>query len=80
METLMTTKRQTQWLAGTLAMLGTLLTIGGPLMLAEHYARTGANWDASGYYAAEQNRRIICPDNGNASTAIVSMRRGAKNS
>lgn len=80
MKTVMTVSRQTQWLAGTVAALATLLTMGGPLTLAEYYAQTGANWDASGYYAAQQSRRITCADNGNIRTAVASPRRGAANS
>ena len=80
MKTLMTAKRQAQWLAGTVAILGTLLTIGGPLILAEHYAQNGANWDASSDYAAEQTRRIAGQDSGNASTVTVSIRHGVENS
>jgi hypothetical protein len=80
MRTVMRTSRQTQWIAGTLAALATLITIGGSLTLAEHYARTGASGDASGYYAARQARRIGCADNGNLRTAVVSSQRGAENS
>jgi len=76
----MTTNRQTQWLASTVAALATLLTVGGQLMLAEHYARSGASWDASGYYASGHTRRIVCPDNGNIRTAAIPARRGAENS
>jgi hypothetical protein len=80
MKTVMTTSRQTQWIAGMVAALATLLTMGGSLTLAEHYAQTGASQDASGYYAAVQTRRIGCPDNGNSRTAEVSPWRAAKNS
>jgi hypothetical protein len=80
MKTEMITSRQTQCIAGTVAALATLLTMGGTLTLAEHYARTGASRDASGYYAAKQARRIDCPDKGNVRTAVVSSRRGAENS
>lgn len=80
MKTVLTTSRGTQWMAGTVAALATLFTMGGSLSLAEHYAQTGASWDASGYYAAEQNRRISCSRNGNMRTAAVSPRRGAENS
>lgn len=44
-------------MAGTVAVLATLLTMGGSLILAEHYAQTGASREASGYYAAEQTRQ-----------------------
>lgn len=80
MKTVMTTGRQAQWIAVTVAALGTLLTLGGSLTLAEHYAQTGAGPDASGYYAARQATRIICPDNGNIRTAVIARRRGAENS
>jgi hypothetical protein len=78
MKTGMTTSRQTQWIAGTVAALATLLTMGGSLTLAEHYAQTGASRDASGYYAAQQARRIGCSDNGNSRTAVVSLRGGGQ--
>lgn len=80
MKTVMTTSRQTQWMAGMVAALATLLTMGGSLILAEYYAQTGASRDASGYYAAEQAGRIDCPDTGNSRTAVVSPRRAAENS
>jgi len=57
MNTVTTTSRQTRSMAGTVAVLATLLTMGGSLILAEHYAQTGASRDASGYYAAEQTRQ-----------------------
>jgi hypothetical protein len=78
MKTVMTTSRQTQWMAGTVAALATLLTMGGSLTLAEHYAQTGAGRDASGYYAAGQIRRIGCMDNRKAHIAEVSRPRGAE--
>ena len=80
MKTALTTNRQTRWLAGAIAGLASLFTLGGPLILAEHYAQTGASREASGYYAAEQTRRIGCPDNRNLRTAAVSPRRAADNS
>ena len=52
----MTARKQTQWMAGTVAVLGSLLTVGGQLMLAEHYSQTGASADASGYYVAGRLR------------------------
>ena len=57
MNTAMTT--QIRAMAGTVAVLATLLTMGGSLILAEHYAQTGASRDASGYYAAEQTRQAV---------------------
>ncbi|MCX7171556.1 MAG: hypothetical protein NTY41_15080 [Proteobacteria bacterium] len=80
MKSAMTASRQTQWIAGMVAVLGSLLTAGGPLMLADHYAKSGASWDASGYYAAEQARSNACRDNGKLSAEVVSPRRAAKNS
>jgi hypothetical protein len=74
------TSRQMQWMAGMVAALATLLTMGGSLALAEHYAQTGAGSDASGYHAVVQPRRIGCPDNGNSRTAKVSPWRAARNS
>ena len=43
METVLKVGKQAQWLAGTAATIATLLFVGGPLMLAEHYARTGGS-------------------------------------
>jgi hypothetical protein len=80
MKTVLTTSRQIQWIAGMVAALATLLTIGGSLTLAEHYAQTGASQDASGYYAAGKARRIGCSEDRNSRTAAVSSRRGAENS
>ena len=77
MKTVVTTSRQTQWMAGMFAAMATLLTMGGSLILAEHYAQTGASRNASGYYAAGQAGRISCSDNGNSRIAVVSRRRGA---
>ena len=75
MKTVMTTNRQTQWMVGMVAALAALLTMGGSLTLAEHYAQTGASGYASGYHAAEQARRIGCSDNGTSRAAAVSLRR-----
>jgi len=80
MNTVMTTSRQTQWTAGVVAALATVFTAGGPLMLAEHYARTGASWNASEYYASEHTRRIACSDPGDSRTPVPSTRRSAENS
>lgn len=74
MKAAMKTGNRTQWTAATVAVLASLLTIGGPLLLADHYAQTGAGGEASGYYVAEQTRRSACPDNGNSPTAAVSKR------
>jgi hypothetical protein len=68
----MTTSRQMQWMAAMVAALATLLTMGGSLTLAEHYAQTGASQDASGYYAAGQARRVGCSGNRNSRTAAAS--------
>jgi hypothetical protein len=76
---LMTGKR-TQWTAGTAAVLAGLLTVGGPLLLAEHYAQAGASEDPSGYHVAEQARRGACPDIRNSRTAFVAPRRSVENS
>jgi hypothetical protein len=80
MKTGMMTNRRTQYIAGAVAALATLLTLGGTLTLAEYYAQTGACCDASGYYAAGQARRIDCADNGSIGASVVSPRRGAENS
>ena len=38
-----TLNKQAQWLAGIVATIATLLVVGGPLTLAEHYAQAGVN-------------------------------------
>lgn len=79
MNTLTITGKRAQWIAGIVAVLASLLTVGGPLMLAEHYASTGASADASGYdYAAERSRLCAGPDLRNRDA--VSVRSGAKSS
>jgi len=80
MNTVMTTSRWAQGMVAVVAALAALLTAGSPLMLAEHYARTGASRDASGYYASASARRIVCSDQGESGTPAVSTRSGAKNS
>ncbi|MFA6311527.1 MAG: hypothetical protein WCV99_06395 [Sterolibacterium sp.] len=80
MNTVMTMSRQTRWTASVVAALATLLTAGGPLMLAEHYAQIGASWNASGYYASAQSRGIACSDQGDSRIPVTSTRRSAENS
>lgn len=80
MKTMMTASKRTQWIAGTVAVLASLLTVGGPLVLAEHYAQTGAGGDASGYYAVAQARRCACPAGGNSRTAGAAARRNVEHS
>jgi hypothetical protein len=75
MKTQLTATRRIRWVAGTVAVFASLLTIGGPVVLAEHYAQAGTSHNPSGYYA----RRNVCPDNGKTSTAVVSARRSAEN-
>lgn len=38
-----TLNKQAHWLAGVVAAIATLLMVGGPLTLAEHYAQAGVN-------------------------------------
>lgn len=80
MKTVTTTRRQMQWLAGTVAALAAFGTMGGTLGLAEYYAQTGASRHPSGYHAAEQAKRMRCPEKANLRTAVASPRRGAENS
>ena len=80
MKTVTTTSRRIQWIAATVAALASSLTMGGSLGLAEHYAQTGASRQPSGYYAAEQARRMRCPDKASLRTAVASPRRGAEKS
>ena len=71
-----TLNKQAQWLAGIVATIATVLVVGGPLTLAEHYAQTGADWSASGYYAGGNARRIACPADRDAKTVAVVARPG----
>lgn len=77
MKPLMTTSRKTRCLASLFALLATSLTLGGSLLLAGHYARTGASPDASDYYAAGHLRRIDCAGNGNPRAAAATARRAS---
>lgn len=74
------TRQRTRLLAGTVAMMGCMLSIGGSLLLAEHYAQTGANAGSSGYHAALQVRRSECLEVPTARTGAVSVLRGVVNS
>lgn len=76
----LTPNRQTQWLAGAIAGLASLLTLGGSLILAGHYVQTAANRDASGYDAAQHPGRIGCPDNRDSRAAELAPRRASVNS
>ena len=69
---------QTRWMAGVVAALGTVFTAGGPVMLAEHYASTGASWNASDYYA--QTRSIACVDPRGSPVMLPAARRSAERS
>lgn len=80
MKTVMSTSWQAQWMAGMAAALATTLTMGGSLILAEHYAQAGASPDASGYYATGPNQRIACADKGKPRIAHVAHRRCAVDS
>lgn len=77
MKTVTRTSRQIKWMAGAVAVLGTVVTMGGSLILAERYAQAGASRDASGYYAAGQIRRIGCFDKRNSRVAEVFRPSGA---
>lgn len=77
---LMNTRQRAQLLAGTMAIMGCMFSIGGSLLLAEHYAQTGASGGGSGYYAAIQARRNGCPEVAAARTAAVAVLRGLDNS
>ena len=78
MSSLMTTERKTQWTAGTAAVLATLLTLGGPLVLADHYASVGASLDTSGYYAAQRVRYNACRDDKSVSAEVTQAGRRAE--
>jgi hypothetical protein len=77
MKPLLTTSRKTQCLASLFALLATSLTLGGSLLLAGHYAQTGASLDASDYYAAGHLRRLDCADNGNPRVVVATARHAA---
>jgi len=74
----MRTSRQTRWAVGVVAALATLLTAGGPLMLAEHYAQSGPSWDASVYHATAQTRRVACSPDVEPRTTAVLIRHARK--
>jgi hypothetical protein len=77
---LLNTMQRTRLLAGTIAMMGCMLSIGGSLLLAEHYAQAGANGGSSGYHAALQVRRCECPEVRAARTTAASTLCGVANS
>jgi len=80
MKTVMTTSRKMQGMAAVVAALASLLTMGGSMTLAAHYAKAGANPDTSSYYAAGQVRRNSCPDNRKFGTAETSLWDAARTS
>ena len=47
-------------IASVMAVLATTVAIGGPLSLAEHYARTGAAAAAPAAMLAQQQAQLIC--------------------
>ncbi|MCX7175130.1 MAG: hypothetical protein NT159_14660 [Proteobacteria bacterium] len=49
-----TTNKQSHWLAGIVAAIATLLVVGGPLTLAEHYAQAGVNVQGESNSLAQQ--------------------------
>lgn len=63
MQTAMRSTRKTQWIAGAVAVIATVLTMGGPLVLAEHYSQTGSSQEESGYHTSQQNGHIAGSDN-----------------
>ncbi len=78
METTIAVNKPTQWLAGMAAIVATLLTFGGPLALAEHYARTGAALNPAGYSVAQVATRSNCPTLEKPRTAVNTERHDAK--
>lgn len=77
---LLNTRQRTRLLAGTIAMMGCMLSIGGSLLLAEHYAQAGESGGGSGYHPALQVRRADCPEVPAARTGAVSILRDVVNS
>ncbi len=51
-----------KWFAGVMAIFATVLAIGGPLSLAEHYARTGAAATMPSAMLVQQQAQFACRD------------------
>ncbi len=49
-----------KWFAGVMAIFATVVAIGGPLSLAEHYARTGADATMPSAMLVQQQAQLIC--------------------
>ncbi len=49
-----------KWFAGVMAIFATVVAIGGPLSLAEYYARTGAAVVAPSDMLVQQQAQLIC--------------------
>jgi len=71
MKPAMAMNKPTRLLAGMAAMMGTLLTFGGPLALAEHYAQAGAAGNPGGYSATLTTTRVVCPNPEHPRTAAI---------
>lgn len=81
MKTALAVNKSTQWLAGMAAIAATLLTVGGSLTLAEHYAQTGAAGNPDGYAATRMTHmatRSNCPADDKPRTAANTDRRAAQ--
>ena len=84
MKTAMAVNKSTQWIAGMAAITATLLTVGGPLTLAEHYAQAGAAGNPDGYAATRMTQmthmatRGNCPADDKPRTAANTDRRAAQ--
>ena len=81
MKTAMAVNKSTQWLAGMAAIAATLLTVGGSLTLAEHYAQTGAAGNPDGYAATQMTHmatRGNCPADDKPRTAANTDQRAAQ--
>jgi hypothetical protein len=54
------TNDSAKWFAGVMAIFATVVAIGGPLSLAEHYARTGAAATMPSATLVQQQSQLIC--------------------
>lgn len=60
MRTLTIAGNQAKWFAGATAIFAAAVAIGGPLSLAEHYARTGATAPTANELLVQQRAQLTC--------------------
>lgn len=81
MSTAMAVSRQTQLVAGMTAAAVTLLSVGGQLSLADHYAQSGAAMNPTNYAAlprVQMAARTTCPKVDSSAIGNLSAPRSAK--